>query len=207
MNKKGSKRGQVKQVDIKQPLTKAQIKDYFDTFPEGKKAMYRNKIFFKTLLFLGLRYSEGISLLFTDIFIDNEGDAIFKLASKNSKNGRASLIPIPEELYNDFMELSKLFKDNKKGYVFKQLSKNLPLNKAYIRKISVEHGKLAGIPFSTSTHTFRRTYAYFLLKKSNGDLSKVSTMMRHQNLSTTLIYLSMFHDEKKEANEGLFDNF
>lgn len=57
-----------------------------------------------------------------------------------------------------------------------------------------------------SFHSFRHWYATEMLRKTNGNLVTTSRLMRHTNVSTTLIYAALVNDEERKAVDLLFDD-
>lgn len=192
-----------KQKKVKHPLTKQQIEDFLAVFNGPSKTAQRNKLYFKTLLELGARCNEITVMRFCDLYRDEDGDPYYHL--ETSKSGKGDFLPMSEKLYRELKALGRLYGSTNSQYIFRPVSKNEPIKDSYLRKICAEAGIKAKIPFPVGTHTFRRSFAYHLLKKTNGDIYTVSRLLRHANITTTTEYLSMYNDEKKKAVKGLFE--
>lgn len=192
-----------KKVKVQTPLTKQQIKDFLDVFNKDTKTSIRNRLYFKTLLELGARCNEITIMKFKDLHRDEDGDPYYHL--ETSKSGRGDLLPMTESLYKEIKALGRLYDSTNSQYVFRPVSENVPLNDSYIRRICREAGKQINLNFPMHPHKLRATFAYHLLKKTGGDIYTVMKLLRHSDISTTQIYLSMYQDEKKQAVKGLFD--
>lgn len=192
---------------IKHPLNKQQVEDFFNTFEGRTSTSKRNKLIFKTMLELGLRHVELANMKFKNIFKDEDGDPYFHLKAEFSKTGRENFLPMTKELYKELKSLKKIYKSNKITYIFRPISKDVPIQKRYIRQLANDHGVLAEIPFIVSSHTFRRTFANRILKSTGGNLKDTRDMMRHSNISTTVIYLNTYMEDKKRIlNKVIEDN-
>ena len=191
-----------KRVEVRKPMTRTQLDDFFNSFNTKCITGQRNQLFFKTLLNLGARCSEILNMRYEDIHIDDDGDYYYHLIT--SKSGRGDFLPMPTHIYEAIMELSKAYGSRRHGYVFRPVSKDKPLEDRYMRKVSNEYGERANIPFTVKTHDFRRTFAYHLFKKNGGNIYEVSRMLRHSDIGVTTVYLAMFTDDKKRAVKDLF---
>lgn len=191
-----------KKKTLKNPMTRKQILDFLDTFEGNTRLSKRNRLYFKASFELGTRSIELLNAKFEDLFLDEDGDPYYHLKSEYSKSGREDFIPMELELYNELLGLSKLYNCRQHGYLFRPISTNKALDYSCMRKVASKHGKLAGIPFPVSLHTTRRTFAYHMLKKTNGDIYTVSKLLRHGSISSTMPYLKMFMDDRKAAIKG-----
>jgi integrase len=187
---------------IKLPMTRQQILDFLNTFPGKTATSKRNRLYFKTSLDWGARSIEVRNAKYSNLLIDSDGDPYLHLRSEYSKSGREDFLPMTIELYNELLDLKKIYKSKNQDYIFSPISKNEPIQASYIRRLANEHGKLAGIPFPVGTHTCRRSFGYHMLKKTNGDIFTVSKLLRHANINSSMPYLKMFMDDKKAAIKG-----
>lgn len=191
-----------KQVRLKNPMTREQIKNFLGSFANHTATGKRNRLFFKASFELGTRSIELLNMKFSDLALDNDGDPFYHLKSEYSKSGVEDFIPMNKSLYDELMTLSVVYGARKHGFVFRPISKNIPLSDSYMRRVARETAVLVGIPFKVSTHTTRRTFAYHMLKKTNGDIYTVSKLLRHKDITSTMPYLKMFMDDRKSAISG-----
>ena len=181
-------------------LTKGQIKDFLGYFAGDTKVKQRNLLLTKTLLRTGARANEALHMRYEDLILDDEGKAFYHL--KQSKNGSQMQIPLPPDIYEGILELSDVFNSNKQGYVFRPVSKDIPLASAYLRDVYRKAGVSIGLPFKMSPHKLRSTFASYLFAET-GDIYLVSKLLNHSNISVTEIYTKVFTSAKRKAVDEL----
>lgn len=188
---------------LKNPLTRKQIQDFLETFPGKTRTSKRDRLYFKTAFSCGGRSVELLHMRFEDLYLDEDGDPYYHLQAQYSKNKKEIFIVLEKPIYDELLTLKKVYGGVRKGFVFRPISKNEPLDDSYVRRKAGVHGKKAGIPFPVGTHSCRRTFAYHMFKKTNGDIYTVSKLLNHSNLNSTMPYLKMFMDDRKRAIKGL----
>lgn len=77
-----------------------------------------------------------------------------------------------------------------------------PLSRSGIRSQLRIYGEKCGISKNKMyPHAFRHLFAKMYLKKSKGDITQLSTLLGHESLDTTQIYIQKSKDEqRKEYN-------
>lgn len=147
---------------------------------------HRDKAILETLYSCGLRVSELIELLYSNVYVE---EAMIKVIGKGNKE---RLIPIGQEAlsqiklyqlsYRNHLPIVKGFED----YVFlnrfgKKLSRTL------VFQIVKENTFKAGIKKTISPHTFRHSFATHLVE-GGANLRAVQEMLGHESITTTEIY-------------------
>lgn len=147
---------------------------------------HRDKAILETLYSCGLRVSELIELLCSNIF---EEETMIKVIGKGNKErlipiGQAALnqIKLYKVSYRNTLPIVKSFEDhlflNRFG---KKLSRTL------VFQIVKENVARAGIKKSISPHTFRHSFATHLVE-GGANLRAVQEMLGHESITTTEIY-------------------
>ena len=89
-------------------LTKTQIKDFLNCFTGEHITAKRNLLLTKTYLRTGARTNEILNMRYEDLLLNDEGEAFYHL--QKSKNGSQMQMPLPADIYEGILDLSKLFK-------------------------------------------------------------------------------------------------
>ncbi len=146
----------------------------------------RNKTIIELLFSCGLRVSELVSLRLSDLFLDEQ---FLRVVGKGSKE---RLVPISEsaikELQMWFIDRNRMrIKPGEEDYVFLNRRGN-HLTRTMILIMIKETAALAGIKKTISPHTLRHSFATELLK-GGADLRVIQTMLGHESIRTTEIYM------------------
>ncbi len=150
--------------------------------PEG----HRNHAIIEVLFSCGLRVSELCHLRLEDLYLD---DGFIRVEGKGSKQ---RLVPISNRAIHDLRLWfsQRVHISPKKGeedFVF------LSRRAKRLSRITVFHFikqlvEAAGIQKTVSPHTFRHSFATALLE-GGANLRAIQTMLGHENIGTTEIYL------------------
>ncbi len=156
----------------------------------------RNELIISILYWCALRVSEMASLKVKDINIDSKTLTLWK--SKKSDN--PELVPIPAHLVKDISRWVKEHnKEPSEPLICSQ--KGGSLSRSRIYRIIKENGLKANIRKDLTTHTFRRSRATHLLNDGL-PIEKVSRLLRHNRLESTMTYLKIsVEDLKKNIKE------
>lgn len=164
--------------------------------PEG----HRNRAIIETLFSCGLRVSELCNLRLQDLYLDEEFIRV------NGKGSKQRLVPISGRAIHELqlwfddrnhMEIPAKYAD----YVF--ISKR----RKNMSRITVFHFikqlvEAAGIKKTVSPHTFRHSFATALLE-GGANLRAIQTMLGHENIGTTEIYL---HTDTRHLRQELLEH-
>lgn len=152
----------------------------------SKKEGQRNKAIIETLYSCGLRVSELVNLLVSNLHFD-EG-----YISVIGKGNKQRLVPISNKAIK---EITLYFKGDRvhldiqkhhEDYVFLN-RRGKQLTRVMIFTLIKELVKAAGIKKNVSPHTFRHSFATHLVD-GGADLRAVQEMLGHESILTTEIY-------------------
>lgn len=181
------------------PLTEQEITLIYDRGFEGEYAL-RNRVLFLFRLKTGLRISEALSLLVSDV-VDTAGnirDRVYiRRGNTKGKDRGRSIILHPQVKMILNLYLTTL--DTSETYVFAS-KKGVVLDKKSVWKIEKQACLRAGVdPLKVSTHSTRKTFAKKAHSTYKFDVVKTARALGHKDLSSTMSYLSYGEDEIDEA--------
>jgi integrase/recombinase XerD len=161
--------------------------------PEGE----RNRAMLETLYSCGLRVSELVGLLISNIF---ENDGFVKVVGKGDKE---RLVPIAQsamKYINIYKHEIRSHLDIKKGHEdFLFLNRRgAQLSRVMVFTIIKRLAVTAGITKNISPHTFRHSFATHLIN-GGADLRAVQEMLGHESITTTEIYTHLDRDYLRDA--------
>ena len=150
---------------------------------------YRNLTIIEMLYSCGLRVSELINLKLSDLFIEED---FIKVTGKGNKQrfvpiglNTKKLIQSYLKIYRPLFKISTIDSDtiflNRNG---KKLTRAMIFT--IVKKIKIK----AGIKKNVSPHTFRHSFATHLLE-NGADLRSIQSMMGHESITTTEIYMHL----------------
>jgi len=150
---------------------------------------YRNLTIIEMLYSCGLRVSELINLKLSDLFIEED---FIKVSGKGNKQrfvpiglNTKKLIQSYLKIYRPLFKISTIDSDtiflNRNG---KKLTRAMIFT--IVKKIKIK----AGIKKNVSPHTFRHSFATHLLE-NGADLRSIQSMMGHESITTTEIYMHL----------------
>lgn len=176
-----------KEETEKIPLTKEELKRLIDT--PCKDELYKNAALFSA--FTGLRISDIVKLKWSEVGRNKDG-YILNIRQKKTK-GLLREHPISDKAYS-FTGGNKNPKTMpQEQQVFAGLEYSSYRNLFLYRWIAS-----AGITKEIKLHNFRHTYAYLMLD-AKVPIQVVSKLMGHKSLSTTMVYVKVFEQEKRAA--------
>jgi integrase/recombinase XerD len=161
----------------------------------------RNRAMLETLYACGLRVSELVELKISDLFFD---EGFIKVTGKGNKE---RFVPIEKHT----KKLINLYKNNNRNFIPIQKGqedtlflnrRGKRLTRAMVFTIIKELALKINLNKTISPHTFRHSFASHLL--ANGaDLRAIQTMLGHESITTTEIYL---HLDRTKLSE-IINNF
>jgi len=157
----------------------------------------KDELIISLLYGCALRVGELSDLKVKDI--DIEKGTLVLWVSKRSTD--PALVPIPTptiKMINQWIRENKRKPNN--YLLFSQRSKKLSRTQIY--RIIQENGKKAGIKKKLTTHSLRRSRVSHLLD-SGLSLEKVSRLLRHKDISSTIVYLRISIKSLKNAIEKI----
>ena len=161
----------------------------------------RNRTILETLYSCGLRVSELVNLQCSRLFLD-EGFII--VLGKGSKE---RLIPLNKTLITYLKNYLHLIRSHQnicaghEDFVFLN-NRGKKLTRVMIFTIVKRQSIKAGITKKVSPHTFRHSFATHLLE-GGADLRAIQSLLGHESISTTEIYL---HVDRKFVREEIIEH-
>ena len=152
----------------------------------------RNRTILETLYSCGLRVSELINLKCSKLFLE---DGFLIVTGKGNKERAVPLNKILIKYLKNYMSLIRSHQDIETGhedFVFLN-NRGKQLTRMMIFTIVKKHTEKAGIKKNISPHTFRHSFASHLLQ-GGADLRAIQTMLGHESISTTEIYMHIDRD-------------
>jgi len=152
----------------------------------------RNRTLLETLYSCGLRVSELINLQCSKLFLD-EGFLIVI-----GKGNKERLVPLNKTLIKYLKNYISLVRSRQniasghEDFVFLN-NRGKQLTRMMIFTIVKKQAEKAGINKSVSPHTFRHSFATHLLQ-GGADLRAIQTMLGHESITTTEIYMHLDKD-------------
>ena len=152
----------------------------------------RNRTILETLYSCGLRVSELINLKCSKLFLE---DGFLIVTGKGNKERAVPLNKILIKYLKNYIRLIRSHQDIETGhedFVFLN-NRGKQLTRMMIFTIVKKHTEKAGIKKNISPHTFRHSFASHLLQ-GGADLRAIQTMLGHESISTTEIYMHIDRD-------------
>lgn len=159
----------------------------------------RNDAIIETLYACGLRVSELVDLRISELYF-NEG--FIRVFGKGSKQ---RFVPISESAiekityYIDCVRSKWKVKTEAQDILFLN-RRGGQLTRAMIFTIIKQLAQLAGITKNVSPHTLRHSFATHLLE-NGADLRSIQTMLGHESITTTEIYVHLDRQKLKAEME------
>ncbi len=152
--------------------------------PQG----HRNRAMLEVLYSCGLRVSELVNLLISNLYLK---DQFLSVIGKGSKQRLVPMSPASIREINFWMQ-DRNNMDIKKGnedFLFLN-KRGTKLSRIMVFNIIKEQAKAAGISKNISPHTFRHSFATHLLE-GGANLRAIQEMLGHESILTTEIYTHM----------------
>ena len=200
------------------PFNLAEIKSVIDVFnsriedatnDNQKQIACRNKMLFLIGVNVGLRASDLMQLRWSYFY---KSDMTFKdfyvlQPKKTRKTGKFVKIffnqtvkKAVENYVNDYPI------EDLNGYLFKSRKGDNPITERGLWKIIVDVADDAGIEKNVGSHSLRKTWArniYDNAEDKSGALVMLQECLRHSDSLTTLRYISIMDEEKKDMYESI----
>ncbi len=174
-----------------------------------KQIACRNKMLFLIGVNVGLRASDLMQLRWSYFY---ESDMTFKKSyvlqpKKQKKTGKfveiffnKTVKKAIENYVNDYPI------EDLDGYLFKSRKGDNPITEKGLWKIVVDVAADAGIDKNVGSHSLRKTWArniYDNAEDKSGALVMLQECLRHSDSLTTLRYISIMDEEKKDMYESI----
>ncbi|VAW10169.1 Site-specific tyrosine recombinase XerD [hydrothermal vent metagenome] len=151
--------------------------------PEGE----RNRAMLETLYGCGLRVSELINLLISDLYFDED---FIKVTGKGNKQRFVPISEINKKYISIYRKEIRIHQNVQKGFddILFLNRRGKQLTRAMIFTIIKQLAEKIGLKKSISPHTFRHSFATHLLK-NGADLRAIQQMLGHESITTTEVYM------------------
>ena len=195
-------------ADIATPKTEKNIPNYLpvdDVFrlferPEKKKPLgLRDLAILETLYSCGIRVSELCSLNISSIIFDD------RLVRVTGKGNKERIVPIGRQALRIIREYLEATQFLRKKTAFDSPDKPLFINyrggrlsTRSIGRTIKRYARECGLPFETSPHSLRHSFATHLLD-GGADLRSIQELLGHVSLSTTQKYTHVSMDRLMEV--------
>ena len=173
-------------------LSPDEINDIINSFDLSNSHGERNRTILETLYSCGLRVSELINLKCSKLFLE---DGFLIVTGKGNKERAVPLNKILIKYLKNYIHLIRSHQDIETGhedFVFLN-NRGKQLTRMMIFTIVKKQTEKAGIKKNISPHTFRHSFASHLLQ-GGADLRAIQTMLGHESISTTEIYMHIDRD-------------
>ena len=173
-------------------LSPDEINDIINSVDLSNPHGERNRTILETLYSCGLRVSELINLQCSKLFLE---DGFLIVNGKGNKERAVPLNKILIKYFKNYIRLIRSHQDIETGhedFVFLN-NRGKQLTRMMIFTIVKKHTEKAGIKKNISPHTFRHSFASHLLQ-GGADLRAIQTMLGHESISTTEIYMHIDRD-------------
>ena len=173
------------------------IESLLNAIDMSKNEGHRNKAIIETLYSCGLRVSELVNLIFSDIYFD---EGFIRVLGKGNKQ---RLVPVSEQvekeidLYTKNIRNHQSIKPGNENIVFLN-RRGSKLTREMIFIIVKDLAKEIGLIKSISPHTFRHSFATHLIE-GGANLRAIQEMLGHESITTTEIYTHLDQRFLREA--------
>lgn len=171
----------------------------FETIDHSTPEGQRNRAMLETMYSCGLRVSELIGLLISNLYLDI---GFIRVVGKGNKE---RLVPIGAtaikyiELYLQYVRVHQVVKQSNEDFVFLN-RRGAPLTRVMVFVIIKELAEKAGFDPGIHPHTMRHSFATHLVE-AGADLRAVQEMMGHKSITTTEIYTHLDRTYLRETLE------
>lgn len=174
-----------------------------------KQIAHRNKMLFLIGVNVGLRASDLMQLRWSYFYKDNMTfkDFYTLQPKKTRKTGKFVKIFFNQTVKKAIENyVSDYPVEDLNGYLFKSRKGDNPITERGLWKIIVDVAADAGIDKNVGSHSLRKTWArniYDNAEDKSGALVMLQECLRHSDSLTTLRYISIMDEEKRDMYESI----
>lgn len=178
-------------------LSHNEIEEMLDRIDRSTDLGERNRAIIQTMYACGLRVSETVGLLISNLFLK---DGYIRVVGKGNKE---RLIPIHQEaadavvLYKDHVRIHSSPKKGAEDVLFLN-RRGGQLSRVMVFYIIRDLAEAAGIRKTISPHTLRHSFATELVEHG-ADLRAVQEMLGHASITTTEVYTHLDRSYLRET--------
>ncbi len=155
----------------------------------------RDKLMILLLWCLGLRSGEMRSLRKNAIKIINKSEKV-ALVTINGKGAKQRALMAVNKLYDPLIEYIEPLKDN--DLLFPDRYNQKPMDDSTVNKRIKKYLQIAGIYLHITAHCLRHSFATEMYY-ANVPLEAIRTMLGHENLRETSVYIHVSKEDKTSA--------
>lgn len=188
------------QVDKRLPYvpTEEEVQKYYAIV--WKSRNMQNVIMIKTLLYTGVRVSELVRILITDIDFDR-----CQIRINQGKGKKDRIVPFPISFKEVLAMHSQSTSQKGAKYLFESSWKN-PYSDRGVRKILAVYSKEAGMKHTISPHKFRH-FLFTWLKKQGIEDALIQPYSGHESRQSLEVYSKLSIGEAQESYENVISKF
>lgn len=178
--------------------TEEEVKKYYTVVWQSRNM--QNVIIIKTLLYTGVRVSELVRILLSDVDFDR-----CQIRINQGKGKKDRIVPFPES-FKEVLALHAQSVTQKGGkYLFESSWKKSYTDRG-IRKILAIYSKEAGMKHSISPHKFRH-FLFTWLKKQGIEDALIQPYSGHESRQSLEIYSKLSIGDAQEIYENVIAKF
>ncbi len=172
-------------------------KDEFNRLVNNPGISRRDELIISILYYCALRVSEMTGIKVKAIDIENGTLTLWK----SKKSDDPELVHIPDHLVKQISQWVRENNSKPNNYLI-QSQKGGPLSRVQIYRIIKDRAEETGLDKEITTHSFRRSRATHLLN-AGLPIEKVSRLLRHNKLESTMTYLKISIEDLKKDIQTL----
>lgn len=174
-----------------------------------KQIAHRNKMLFLIGINIGVRASDLRTLRYSFFLKDNgEFKEFYKLQPMKQRKQKKFVTlyfnQTVKKVISDYVNMYPM--ENLKDYLFKSRKGNEPISVGGLRRIIKETAKEANIEKNIGSHSLRKTWARHIWENAedkNRALVMLQECLKHSDSMTTLRYIGILENEKKDMYESI----
>jgi integrase/recombinase XerD len=178
--------------------TEEEIKKYYTVVWQSRNM--QNVIITKTLLYTGVRISELVRILISDVDFDR-----YQIRINQGKGKKDRIVPFPES-FKEVLAIHAQSVTQKGGKYLFESSWKKPYTDRGIRKILAIYSKAAMMKHSISPHKFRH-FLFTWLKKQGIEDALIQPYSGHESRQSLEIYSKLSIGDAQESYENVIGKF
>ena len=178
--------------------TEEEVKKYYAVVWQSRNM--KNVIIIKTLLYTGVRVSELVRILVSDVDFDR-----CQIRINKGKGNKDRIVPFPES-FKEVLAIHTQSVTQKGGKYLFESSWKKPYTDRGIRKILAIYSKEAGMKHSISPHKFRH-FLFTWLKKQGIEDALIQPYSGHESRQSLEIYSKLSIGDAQESYENVIEKF
>lgn len=178
--------------------TEEEVKKYYTVVWQSRNM--QNVIMIKTLLYTGVRVSELVRILVSDVDFDR-----CQIRVTQGKGSKDRIVPFPESFKEVLLFHTQSITQKGGKYLFESSWKK-PYTDRGVRKILAVYSKEAGMKHSISPHKFRH-FLFTWLKKQGIEDALIQPYSGHESRQSLEIYSKLSIGDAQESYENVIAKF